>query len=216
MMSTCMRPARHFHFRHHERERRTFRRPSRGILRFLIAALWLTLIPAFAQDPGLLENSKPKATQRVTTAPIAPVAVHAGSSKQVELPFRVALGYHINSHKPTSELLIPTVLSVSPPTDISVAKLTYPAGEDRTFPFSPDEKLNVYTGDFALTALVRAAPTTPPGRYRVHGTLKYQACDDRACYPPGKLPVAFDVRVTKAAKTGRTRRNPAQSPHVHQ
>ena len=124
-------------------------------------------------------------------------------------------GYHINSHKPTSELLIPTVLSVNPPTNILIAKLTYPAGEDRSFPFSPGDKLNVYTGDFTVTGLVRAARTTPPGTYRVRGMLKYQACDDRACYPPGQLPVAFDVKITKAASTSSYRRNPAQSPHVH-
>lgn len=171
---------------------------------------------AAAQSPAPLEGSGPKATQRVTAAPVGPITVQAGTSKTVELPFRVAPGYHINSHKPASELLIPTVLSVNPPTNVAVAKLTYPAGEDRSFPFSPGEKLNVYTGDFAVTALVRPARTTPPGTYRVKGMLKYQACDDRACYPPGQVPVAFDVKVTKAAKTGGTRRNPAQSPHVHQ
>jgi hypothetical protein len=112
-------------------------------------------------------------------------------------------------------LLIPTALSVSPPTDIAVVKLTYPAGDDRSFPFAPGEKLNVYTGDFSVSAVVRPARTTPVGRYRVHGFLKYQACDDRACYPPGQLPVAFDVKVAKAPKTTH-RSNPAQSPDVHQ
>ena len=72
----------------------------------------------------------------------------------------------------------------------------------------------MYTGDFAVTGLVRVAHNTPPGTYRVRGMLKYQACDDRACYPPGQLPVAFDVKVTKPPR--RPRRNPAQSPHVHQ
>ena len=61
---------------------------------------------------------------------------------------RVSFWY--DSHKPTSELLIPTVLSVSPPTDISVAKLTYPAGEDRSFPFSPGDKLPRTLGDTFL------------------------------------------------------------------
>jgi hypothetical protein len=177
-------------------------------------ALLLGAASLFAQD-RVLGSSRPGATQRVAFAQVAPVKVAAGKSTTVELPFRVTPGYHINSHKPTSELLIPTVLSVKPPTDIAVAKLTYPAGEDRSFPFSPGDKLNVYTGDFAVTGLVRAARTMPPGRYRVKGTLKYQACDDRACYPPGQLPVAFDVKITKAASTGKHRRNPAQSPHVH-
>ncbi|MFI5112458.1 MAG: protein-disulfide reductase DsbD domain-containing protein [Terriglobales bacterium] len=180
----------------------------------LALALLLGAASLFAQD-RVLGSSKPGAMQRVAFAPVATVRVAAGKSATVELPFRVTRGYHINSHKPTSELLVPTVLSVKPPTDIAVAKLTYPDGEDRSFPFSPGDKLNVYTGDFAVTGLVRAARTTPPGRYRVKGILKYQACDDRACYPPGQLPVAFDVKITKAAST-RPRRNPAQSPHVHQ
>ena len=162
-----------------------------------------------------VEKSKAPATQRVKVAPIAPVVVSAGQSAPVEISFRVLPGYHINSNKPNSELLIPTALSVSPPTDIYVAKLTYPAGSDRSFPFAPGEKLNVYTGDFSVTALVRPAHTTPLGRYRVHGFLKYQACDDRACYPPGQLPIAFDVKVAKPPKTTH-RRNPAQSPDVHQ
>lgn len=179
----------------------------------LALALLLGAASLFAQD-RVLGSSKPGATQRVAFAQVAPVKVAAGKSTAIELPFRVTRGYHINSSKPTSELLVPTVLSVNPPTNILIAKLTYPAGEDRSFPFSPGDKLNVYTGDFAVTGLVRAARTTPPGTYRVKGLLKYQACDDRACYPPGQLPVAFDVKITKAAST-RPRRNPAQSPHVH-
>jgi hypothetical protein len=178
--------------------------------KFAVVVLLMTA-PALAQ----VETSKPKPTQRVAFAPVATVKVAAGKSTTVELPFRVTPGYHINSHKPTSELLIATVLSVRPPTDIVVTKLTYPAGKDRSFPFSPGDKLNVYTGDFAVTGLVRALRTTPPGTYRVRGILKYQACDDRACYPPGQLPVAFDVKITRAASTGTHRRNPAQSPHVH-
>ena len=185
-----------------------------SVEKFLVAGSVLLLVSsAFAQ----VEKPKPGATHRVTAAPIAPVKVVVGKSATVELPFRVARGYHINSNKPNSELLIATVLKVNPPTNILVAKLTYPAGEDRSFPFAPAEKLNVYTGDFAVSGLVRAARATPPGRYRVRAMLKYQACDDRACYPPGQLPVSFDVKVTKGTSTtGKHRRNPAQSPHVHQ
>ena len=28
--------------------------------------------------------------------------------------------------------------------------MNYPAGKDMSFPFSPDEQLNVYTGDFIV------------------------------------------------------------------
>ncbi len=180
----------------------------------LAAAFILLAIASAAQSPGPVLQPKASPTQRVTTVPMTTITVAAGGSKHIEILFRVTPGYHINSHTPSSELLVATVLKVNPPTNVEIAKVTYPAGEDRSFPFAPGETLNVYTGDFIVSALVHPARNTPPGKFRVRGALEYQACDDRACYPPGKLPVAFDVRVTRAAKS-RHRRNPAQSPDVH-
>lgn len=163
---------------------------------------------------GLAFAQSSHAAPKVTVAPIETVAVKQGGSTPVQFLFRVAPGYHINSNKPKSELLIPTIVSLNVPTNISVAKVTYPDGEDLAFPFSPDEKLSVYTGDFTVNALVHAANPTPKGTYRVHGNLRYQACDNRACYPPAQAPLDFDVTVKKASAS-RTRRNPGQSPHVH-
>ena len=62
--------------------------------------------------------------------------------------------------------------------------------------------------------------TAVPGTYRVHGELRYQACNDRACFPPKTLPVAFDVKVTRTSLRDPNApprpKNPAQSPHIHQ
>jgi hypothetical protein len=60
---------------------------------------------------------------------------------------------------------------------------------------------------------VRPLHTVVPGKYAIHGELKYQACDNAACYPPKKLPIGFDVKVLKNASPGG--KNPAQSPHAH-
>jgi len=149
----------------------------------------------------------------VTLAPIAPVNVTRGQAGEVSLAFRVASGFHINSNTPKSEFLIPTSLRVDAPTDIAITKLTYPAGKDMSFPFAPDEPLNVYSGDFTVTLKVRPLHTVMPGKYAIHGELKYQACDNAACYPPKKLPVDFQVKVLKGASVAG--RNPAQSPHAH-
>ncbi|MBV9608083.1 MAG: hypothetical protein JO187_00875, partial [Acidobacteria bacterium] len=46
----------------------------------------------------------------VTAQPIANLTVYPGKPAQVQMKFRVADGYHINSNKPGSELLIPTAL----------------------------------------------------------------------------------------------------------
>lgn len=161
---------------------------------------------AWAQSPG-------KKAPSVSMAPVAPITVTRGQAGSVRLNFRVAPGFHINSNTPKSEFLIPTALKMDAPTDIALTKLTYPMGKDMSFPFAPDEPLNVYSGDFAVSMTVRPLHTVQPGKYAIHGELKYQACDNAACYPPKKLPVDFEVKVLKNATTGG--HNPAQSPHAH-
>jgi Thiol:disulfide interchange protein DsbD, N-terminal len=143
----------------------------------------------------------------------SPVAVVTqGKPVMVPLLFHVASGYHINSNRPKSEFLIPTTLKVEANTDIVIGKTAYPEGHDMSFAFDPDEKLNVYTGDFKVDVQVHPLHSAQTGKYVIRGTLKYQACDNAACYPPKQLPVSFDVRIAKAAPA--PVRNPAQSPHA--
>jgi hypothetical protein len=149
----------------------------------------------------------------VTMAPVPVVTATRAAQTMVNLDFRVPHGYHINSNVPKSEFLIPTALKMSLPTDIILGKIAYPAGKDLSFPFSPDEKLNVYTGDFTIGLAVHPLRSVTPGKYVMHGVLRYQACDNAACYPPKTVPVSFNVKVVKEPPAHR--KNPAQSPHVH-
>jgi hypothetical protein len=149
----------------------------------------------------------------VTVAPIPLVTAPRTEQTKVELNFRVAQGFHINSNTPKSEFLIPTALRMELPTDIVLGKIAYPAGEDASFPFSPDEKLSVYSGDFTISVAVHPLHSVVPGKYVMHGVLRYQACDNAACYPPKTLPVSFEIKVVKEPPEHHA--NPAQSPHVH-
>ncbi|HEV2118129.1 MAG TPA: protein-disulfide reductase DsbD domain-containing protein [Terriglobales bacterium] len=148
----------------------------------------------------------------VEMAPAGVTPMMRGKPSTVELDFRVKQGFHINSNHPNSPYLIPTALKLDAPTDIAIGKVDYPAGRNLSFAFAPDEKLNVYSGDFAVKVMVHPLHTIMPGKYNVRGQLRYQACDDRACYPPRNLPVHFEVQVKKAAGNARPNR---QSPHVH-
>jgi Disulphide bond corrector protein DsbC len=173
----------------------------------LAIGLLLISVSAYGQDAYGPKDSV------VIMAPAPLVAVKQGKSATVPLSFRVSSGYHINSNRPKSEFLIPTLLKVDAVTDIVVSKTTYPEGRDMSFAFAPDEKLNVYAGDFQVDVRVRPLRTVRVGRYKVRGTLKYQACDNAQCYPPKQLPVSFDVKVAKAPPP--PGKNPAQSPHAH-
>jgi hypothetical protein len=171
-------------------------------------ALWLLAgVPAIAQDQPILKGPV------VIVAPAPVITIMQGKASTVPLSFRVASGYHINSNRPKSEFLIPTTLKVEATTDIMIGGIAYPDGRDMSFAFAPDEKLNVYTGDFQVDVNVRPLHSVQTGKYVVRGSLKYQACDNSACYPPKQVPVSFDVKVSKAPPPGR--KNPAQSPHAH-
>jgi Disulphide bond corrector protein DsbC len=133
----------------------------------------------------------------VTMAPIGTVQLRAGASVNVALDFRIGSEFHINSHHPKADYLIPTVLKLSTPEQFTIADLKYPAGEEMAFPFSPDEKLSVYSGDFSINAVLKAPANAAVGSYPVKGELRFQACDHSACYPPRSIPVQFQVSVVK-------------------
>jgi hypothetical protein len=163
-------------------------------------------VPGSQDIPG-------RKTPSVSMAPAPVMAVTRGKSNPLHLRFRVASGFHVNSNKPKSEFLIPTVLKLSAPTDIVIGRVTYPAGTEMSFAFAPEDKLSVYSGEFPVVVEVRPLAEVIPARYMIRGELKYQACDNAACYPPRKLPVQFEIKVVKAPPP--RRRNPGQSPHVH-
>jgi cytochrome c biogenesis DsbD-like protein len=179
--------------------------------RKIAAAAFLLLVSC----AGAAQSEAPVIPDHVIYLGATGVSIARGKATPVTLQFKILPKYHINSNKPKSELLVPTVLSLDPPTDVVVGKITYPAGIDANFAFAPSETLNVYAGKFAITALVSAAKIATPGKYRVHGFLKYQACDDRACYPPKKLPADFDITVLKSKSSGTGVVRRGQSPHIH-
>lgn len=162
---------------------------------------------------GALAPAQMSKTPYVTVAPVGLVTARRAAKTTVEIDFRVNPGFHINSNTPKSEFLIPTTLKMDPPTDIVLGKTDYPDGKDLSFPFSPDEKLNVYSGDFAIKVDVHPLHSVVPGKYIMRGVLRYQACDNAQCFPPRALPVNFEVKVVK--EPAAPRRNPAQSPHIH-
>ncbi|MGA8154124.1 MAG: protein-disulfide reductase DsbD domain-containing protein [Terriglobales bacterium] len=171
----------------------------------LVAMVCGTLLPA--QEPPA------RKIPSVTLQPVPLASVTRGKATAVELLFRVESGFHVNSNQPSAEYLIPTSLKLDPPTDIAIGRITYPPGQEMSFAFAPEDKFSVYTGEFSLSVNIRPLSSVLPSRYEIHGSLRYQACDNAACYPPKNLPIRFEVKVVKAPPP--PRKNPAQSPHAH-
>jgi Disulphide bond corrector protein DsbC len=162
---------------------------------------------------GIAAAQMPPQAPTITMSPVPLTNTQRAQQTMVSLNFRVPTGYHVNSNTPRSEYLIPTTLKFDLPTDIVLGKIEYPAGEETTFPFSPDEKLSVYSGDFTISVGVHPLHSVVPGKYVMHGVLRYQGCDNAQCFPPKSTPVSFEVKVVKEPPPHQA--NPAQSPHIH-
>jgi DsbC/DsbD-like thiol-disulfide interchange protein len=162
-------------------------------LRLTVAGVFLALLftgalpasqVANAQQMGNLDAPAPKPKSFVLYA-AEQQNVTAGKRSVLELHFRVIDGFHVNSHTPKSELLIPTQITLQPAAGVKAEAVQYPAGTSYSFSFDPTEKLDVYSGAFTVKLPVVA----DAGTHTVDGTLRYQACDHAACYPPKSLPL---------------------------
>jgi len=111
------------------------------------------------------------------------VAGKRGAEVQVKIPVTVKTGYHVNSNKPSDEYLIPLKVTWKSTGALEGGEIAYPKPSLEKYPFS-ETPLSVYTGSFELGAHFRIGAGAPAGPGVAVGQLKYQACDDKACYPP--------------------------------
>lgn len=111
--------------------------------------------------------------------------VAANKPATLDLRFQVMSGYHVNSHTPKSEFLIPTAVTLQPAAGVKEGELQYPHGVPYSFATDPNTKLDVYAGAFTVKLPVVASA----GQHALDATLKYQACDNASCYPPRTVPL---------------------------
>ena len=144
----------------------------------------------FAQSP-LVDSSSRSIAGGATVQFLFPeqVTLPAGKVSPVALHFKVAPDFHINSHTPHQDYLIPTELSVPASSGVRLENATYPGGTDITLPLDPGTKLNVYTGEFTIQTRLVAER----GNHLVQARLRYQACNRNACMPPKTITVPIDV-----------------------
>jgi Disulphide bond corrector protein DsbC len=148
----------------------------------LLAALALSIAAAHSQIAGL---DAPARQQAFVVYAAESQTLPANKPGSLTLHFHTVQGFHINSHTPTADYLIPTTLTLLPVPGVKPGQLQFPAGHPYSFSFDPATKLDVYSGDF----IVKLSVVAPPGDHTLEGSLRYQACDNAACYPPRTLPV---------------------------
>ena len=125
--------------------------------------------------------------------------VHAGESFQVSIVATIKQGLHINSHKPTDEFLIPTVVKFDQRKDIALGPVAYPEPELKSFPFSAD-KIAVYEGRIMMLAKGELSKDVSLGDVKISGRLTYQACDGQRCFMPESVKFEIPLKAVKAGE----------------
>jgi len=129
----------------------------------------------------------------LTVAPVPTVKAAKGGTATITIEANLPKGFHANSNKPTEAYLIPLTLKwTSGP--LTMESVEYPKPSMEKYSFS-DTPLSVVTGDFKITTKFKVPADAAGGPASQVGSLKYQACNDRACFPPKTVPVSVTVSV---------------------
>jgi DsbC/DsbD-like thiol-disulfide interchange protein len=100
-------------------------------------------------------------------------------------------GIHV--YAPGNEDYIPITVKVAAQPEVKAGKLAYPKAETATI---ADEKVQVFQKPFRLTQEIALDKSAKPGStVVVAGTVNFQACDDKVCFPPESAPVSWSVAV---------------------
>jgi hypothetical protein len=148
-----------------------------------LAAALLCLPLSFAQSSALLK-----------VEPVAKVAAKRNTTVEARIGVSLQPGYHVNSNTPREAYLIPLRLTWTPGA-LEPVEVIYPKPHMEKYQFSP-KPLSVFTGDFHVAAKFKVPATTPGGPGIMFGKLRYQACNDKACFPPKtvEVQVPYSVR----------------------
>jgi len=122
------------------------------------------------------------------------VAGRRNAAVESRIPLSVQPGFHVNSNKPAEDYLIPLSLTWTKTGALDPGPVIYPKPSMEKYEFSA-KPLSVFTGNFAVIANFKIAPDAPAGPGAAVGRLHYQACNDRACFPPKTIEITVPYQV---------------------
>ena len=132
--------------------------------------------------------------QYLSVGELPKLAGQRNASVQAKIPVTVMGGFHVNSNKPSEEYLIPLKLTWTATGALQAGTIVYPKPTQEKYEFA-EKPLSVLTGSFDLVANFKVAPDAQAGPGAVSGKLRYQACNNRACFPPKTVNVTIPYQI---------------------
>ncbi len=123
--------------------------------------------------------------------------VEQGAEFKAVVELNIQYPWHVNSHTPTLEWLIPTELNLERSEYVILSDIRYPPALTMTFGFA-DEPLDVYEETSPIYLSLRTSSNTPVGEYILRAKLTVQACDDMQCLAPATKDVQIPIEIVEA------------------
>ena len=150
-----------------------------ALLRVLSLTLLLLLPATLYSKPAPPQSSQDVEVKGSLTQD----RVRKGQMARATVVMNIPAGLHVQSSKPLDKFLVATKLDVETPGGMKVGPISYPRALMRKLKFSKG-MVAVYEGQ----AMIRFNVTVPAnyggGSGEIKGKLRFQACNDEACFPP--------------------------------
>lgn len=147
--------------------------PSAAILRRALTALILSALCVAAGPPKHGD---------ITKSAVDSSALRAGHKAWAAVVVEIQPGYHAQSHTPLDENFIKFELKPDENPSLKFGDAKYPPAELEDYPALG--KLSVYQGRVVVHVPLEVKPDAKPGPIEITGKIRFQACDDKVCYPP--------------------------------
>lgn len=115
-------------------------------------------------------------------AVLSRTALRPGDEATIAVVMDIKDGFHAQSNAPLDPNLIAFEVQLAQNPAISPGTVQYPPGQIEQYPGLGT--LSVYSGQVIAYVPIRVNPDASPGDLRINGTVTYQICDDKSCYPP--------------------------------
>lgn len=138
----------------------------------------------------------------------SPASVAAGAAFELEVRMRIRAGYEIHT------------LDEAPPAIATRLECPLPPGmefrgewsaPEATASLRPDGH-GGYQGEIGFRRTVQVAPDAVAGEHRVACTASFQACNDKVCLRPVKVPLSIQVAVVASMEDGAGQGANAEQP----
>lgn len=148
-----------------------------------------------AQGAGPVRNDTMHLTVNTSIS-----ATDIAPGKKLSVTFNITPKRAMHVYAPGKHDYQVIAVKIDPQPWMKVAPTSYPPSEIYHFK-ELDEKVETYGKPFTLvqditvlnTAAAKKALSASP--LKLTGKLEYQACDDKVCYAPTRVPVSFELTV---------------------